>query len=165
MRSVIDSLLGNADSKALLEAGWDGRTIRISYVRYSTLAGILVSLLQSGQEAQDTESQRRAAESVFPALDIIRRAGPPDSHRAQLYSLVSDYLASHLWHVREIAARTLSSFLVSMDHMKEIISLLERAKTSANRLHGTLLTIKFLVEKENLGSGKSQLYALSLIHA
>ncbi|KAH9438168.1 hypothetical protein MCOR02_001806 [Pyricularia oryzae] len=152
LRSVIDSLLGNADSKALLEAGWDGRTIRISYVKYSTLAGILVSLLQSGQEAQDTESQRRAAESVFPALDIIRRAGPPDSHRAQLYSLVSDYLASHLWHVREIAARTLSSFLVSMDHMKEIISLLERAKTSANRLHGTLLTIKFLVEKENLGS-------------
>lgn len=102
---------------------------------------------------------------MFPALDIIRRAGPPDSHRAQLYSLVSDYLASHLWHVREIAARTLSSFLVSMDHMKEIISLLERAKTSANRLHGTLLTIKFLVEKENLGSGKSQLYALSLIRA
>ncbi|TLS28946.1 hypothetical protein PpBr36_00562 [Pyricularia pennisetigena] len=152
LRSVIDSLLGNADSKALLEAGWDGRTIRISYVKYSTLAGILVSLLQSGQEAHDTESQRRAAESVFPALDIIRRAGPPDSHRAQLYSLVSDYLASHLWHVREIAARTLSSFLVSMDHMREISSLLEKAKLSANRLHGTLLTIKFLAEKENLDS-------------
>ncbi|KAL8329312.1 hypothetical protein RB597_004850 [Gaeumannomyces tritici] len=149
LRSVIDCLLGNSDSKALLESGWDGRTIRISYVKYPTLPTILISLLQSGQGAHDTESQRRAAESVFPALDIIRRAGPPDSHRDQLYVCVSEYLASHLWHVREIAARTLSSFLVSMDWLTEIQGLLEKSRNSANRLHGTLLTIKFLMEKSS----------------
>ncbi|KAL8420035.1 hypothetical protein RB594_002984 [Gaeumannomyces avenae] len=149
LRSVIDCLLGNSDSKALLESGWDGRTIRISYVKYPTLPTILIGLLQSGQGAHDTESQRRAAESVFPALDIIRRAGPPDSHRDQLYVCVSEYLASHLWHVREIAARTLSSFLVSMDWLTEIQGLLEKSQNSANRLHGTLLTIKFLMEKSS----------------
>ncbi|KAL8370390.1 hypothetical protein RB595_000658 [Gaeumannomyces hyphopodioides] len=149
LRSVIDCLLGNSDSKALLESGWDGRTIRISYVKYPTLPTILISMLHSVQDTHDTESQRRAAESVFPALDIIRRAGPPDSHRDQLYICVSEYLASHLWHVREIAARTLSSFLVSMDWLTEIQGLLEKSRNSANRLHGTLLTIKFLMEKSS----------------
>lgn len=149
LRSLIDTLFGTTESKSTQETGWDGKTLRLSYTKYSSLPRILLSLLQSGEQAMEpgTLAQSSAAESVFPALEIIRRAGPPESNRDELYGYITKYLGSRQWHVREIAARTLCSFLVSGHWLSAVQNLLEESHGSANRLHGTLLTIKFFLER------------------
>lgn len=141
-------MFGTGESKSSLESGWDGHTIRISYIKYPTLPGVLLGLLKPGEKSLELSAQSgAAAEAVFPALDIIRRAGPPEEHRDELYGYVEGYLGSHLWHVREMAARTLCSFLLRADWVDAVKELLSRSRSDANRLHGTLLTIKFVLER------------------
>lgn len=149
LHALIATLFGTTESKASMETGWDGRTLRLSYTKHNTLPPILLSLLQSGQRAMEpsTLAQSSAAESVFPALEIIRRAGPPESHRDELYGYITKYLGSRQWHVREIAARTLCSFLLGDDWLVSVKALLAESRGSANMLHGTLLTVKFFLER------------------
>lgn len=131
-----------------MESGWDGHSVRISYNKYPTLPGVILSLLQSADKSLD-EVSSSAAEAVFPALDIIRRAGPPDEHRAELRRYIEGYLSSRIWHVREIVARTLCSFLLRDDWVAEISRLVvEGEKLGANRLHGILLTLRFVIERK-----------------
>lgn len=150
LRSLIDNLFGTNETKAAMETGWDGKTLRISYTKYPSLPPILLSLLKDGEQAMEPgtlTTPSSAAESVFPALEIIRRAGPPESHRDELYGHIAKYLGSRQWHVREIAARTLCSFLLNDEWLSSIEELLARSRGSANRMHGTLLTVKFFVER------------------
>jgi hypothetical protein len=110
---------------------------------------VILGLLQSADEALDQASS--AAEAVFPALDIIRRAGPPDEHRDELRRHIEEYLGSRIWHVREIAARTLCCFLLQGDWVAEIQRLLVvvvKSGSSTNRLHGVLLTARFVIERK-----------------
>ncbi|KAH6849766.1 putative death-receptor fusion protein-domain-containing protein [Chaetomium sp. MPI-CAGE-AT-0009] len=148
LRSLLDCLLGTGESKASIESGWDGRSVRISYNKYPTLPGVILGLLRSADETLDQTSQPGAAEAVFPALDIIRRAGPPEEHRSELQKHIEGYLGSRLWHVREIAARTLCSFLLQQEWAQEIGRLLGESGSSTNRLHGALLTARFVVERK-----------------
>ncbi|KAI1483913.1 putative death-receptor fusion protein-domain-containing protein [Daldinia eschscholtzii] len=159
LRSLIDCLFGTSESKTSIEAGWDGRTIKIPYSKFKALPALLVNLLETGQQSSGVLIGTQTAESVFPALDIIRRAGPPEEFRDRLYGIIAWYLGSHIWHVREIAARTLCSFLLRPNWLDSITDLLASAKTS-NKLHGVLLTMKFLNERlsevmpEQLSDGK-----------
>ncbi|KAI0166428.1 hypothetical protein GGR57DRAFT_496690 [Xylariaceae sp. FL1272] len=147
LRSLIDNLFGTSESKATTEAGWDGRTIKISYHKYKALPELLMSLLDLGKESCGMVMGTNTAEAVFPALDIIRRAGPPEGYRDKLYSSVSFYLGSRIWHVREIAARTLCSLLLVPTWFQAVESLVNEPNRSANKLHGALLTVKFLLER------------------
>ena len=147
LRSLIDCLLGTGESKATMESGWDGNSVRISYNKYPTLPGVILGLLQSADNVVD-EVSSSAAEAVFPALDIIRRAGPPDEHRKELREYIEGYLGSRIWHVREIAARTLCSFFLQTNWAAEITRLLASCRASINRLHGVLLTARFLLERK-----------------
>ncbi|KAI1844950.1 hypothetical protein JX266_008966 [Neoarthrinium moseri] len=146
LRSLIDVLFGTSESKTSMEAGWDGRTTRIAWHKYPALPALLVSLLEAGQVNIDL-TKGATAESVFPALDIIRRAGPPQDFKDKLYGTVSWYLGSHFWHVREIAARTLCSFLLRPQWLEPLRDILRESQSSANKLHGALLTFKFLLER------------------
>ncbi|KAI0850975.1 putative death-receptor fusion protein-domain-containing protein [Daldinia vernicosa] len=146
LRSLIDCLFGTSESKTSIEAGWDGRTIKIPYSKFKALPVLLVNLLETGQQSSGVLIGTQTAESVFPALDIIRRAGPPEEFRDKLYDIIAWYLGSHIWHVREIAARTLCSFLLKPGWLNPVSDLLASSKTS-NKLHGSLLTIKFLLER------------------
>jgi len=153
LRSLIDCLLGTGESKSTIESGWDGHSVRISYNKYPTLPGVILNLLQSGVEAVD-EVSSSAAEAVFPALDIIRRAGPPDEHRQELRVCIEGYLSSRKWHVREMAARTLCSFLLQTDWVSEVSRLVGHCGQDSNRLHGILVTAKFTIERKlGLGAG------------
>lgn len=130
-----------------MEAGWDGRSTRVAWHKYKLLPKLLVSLLKSGQATTSVSKEIATAESVFPALDIIRRAGPPEEFKDELYGIVAWYLGSHIWHVREIAARTLCSFLLHANWFGQVQTLLVTSQSSANKLHGALLTFKFLLER------------------
>ncbi|KAF9875574.1 hypothetical protein CkaCkLH20_06955 [Colletotrichum karsti] len=153
LRSLLDNLFGTNESKATLEAGWDGRSTRLQYHKYPILPNVLLNLLRSGREVMKPSTSTIAAESVFPALDIIRRAGPPEASRDELYGLVVGYLGSPVWHVREMAARALCSFLLRDDDWvtaaEKIIqdSLASGSSNLNNRLHGSLLTIKAVFER------------------
>jgi hypothetical protein len=152
LRSLIDCLFGTGESKHVTEAGWDGHTIRISYNKYPTLPGVLVGLLKSAGPSDLTPglSSTGAAEAVFPVLDIIRRAGPPDEYRNELFGYIKGYLGSKLWHVREIAARTLCSFLLSGDWVGTVKKLIDESLSvlDFNGLHGALMTAKFVLERK-----------------
>ncbi|KAI1766390.1 putative death-receptor fusion protein-domain-containing protein [Hypoxylon sp. FL1150] len=147
LRSLIDCLFGTSESKTSIEAGWDGRTVKIPYHKFKALPALLVNLLEMGQQSKGVLIGSQTAESVFPALDIIRRAGPPEEFRNKLYDIIAWYLGSRIWHVREIAARTLCSFLLKPGWLGSVEELLANSGTSANKSHGTLLTLKFLLER------------------
>ncbi|KAI1777873.1 putative death-receptor fusion protein-domain-containing protein [Hypoxylon cercidicola] len=147
LRSLIDCLFGTSESKTSIEAGWDGRTVKIPYHKFQALPALLVNLLEMGQQSKGVLIGSQTAESVFPALDIIRRAGPPEEFRDRLYDIIAWYLGSHIWHVREIAARTLCSFLLKPGWLGSVEDLLASSGLSANKSHGTLLTLKFLLER------------------
>lgn len=147
LRSLIDCLLGTNESKASIEAGWDGKTVRIPYHKFANLPAVLLNLLEMGKQADGVLIGSQSAESVFPALDIIRRAGPPEASRDELYHSISWYLGSRIWHVREIAARTLCSFLLRPGWNEDIEQLISESASLMNKLHGALMTLKFLLER------------------
>ncbi|KAI8953930.1 putative death-receptor fusion protein-domain-containing protein [Xylaria longipes] len=147
LRSLIDNLFGTNENKLAMEAGWDGRTVRISYHKFEALPSLLVNLLELGKKSSGITMGTQTAEAVFPALDIIRRAGPPEGYRQKLYDIISWYLGSHIWHVREIAARTLCSLLLTSTWLQSIEGLISGTGESSNKLHGALLTVRFLLER------------------
>lgn len=155
LRSLIDCLFGSHESKSMIEAGWDGKANRIAYHRYPNLPKVLVNLLKSGHQTIGlTSAGSSAAESVFPALDIIRRAGPPDLLRDELQVNVAKYLASPVWHVRELAARTLCSCLLHKNWFLTMQDIYEEAlaggeRLNQNHVHGVLLASKFALERLN----------------
>ncbi|KAI6785747.1 uncharacterized protein J7T54_006086 [Emericellopsis cladophorae] len=129
LRSLLNMLFGHHESKSMIEAGWDGKANRIPYHKYPALVDVLVDLLESGEKNAEAPAtlDTSGAEAVFPALDIIRRAGPPEALREKLQDLVAKYLADPVWHVREMAAHPSS-------HVQ-------------NHVHGVLLTLKFVFER------------------
>ncbi|KAG5930390.1 hypothetical protein E4U42_001636 [Claviceps africana] len=158
LRSLIDNLFGTHESKTTIEAGWDGRANRIHYHRYPNLPAVLKNLLQSGHsilnQPASASAGSAAAESVFPALDIVRRAGPPDLLRDEIQVDVAVYLSSPVWHVRDMAARTLCSCLLHKRWLEVLrqtfdTAMADRSKNKQNHIHGTLLTLKFVIERLN----------------
>lgn len=153
LRSLIDCLFGSQESKSMIEAGWDGKANRIAYHRYPSLPAALRNLLKSGHETlAQTAATASAAESVFPALDIIRRAGPPELLRDEIQVHVAVYLSSPVWHVRELAARTLTSCLLHDKWLQTIRSIFRDADASKtgnrqNHIHGVLLALKYVIER------------------
>ncbi|KAI0971132.1 putative death-receptor fusion protein-domain-containing protein [Xylaria arbuscula] len=147
LRSLIDNLFGTNENKLAMEAGWDGRTVRISYHKFKALPSLLVNLLELGKKSSGAAIGTQTAEAVFPALDIIRRAGPPEGYLEKLYDIISWYLGSHIWHVREIAARTLCSLLLTPNWLQSIAVLLTSPGQTSNKLHGALFTLRFLLER------------------
>jgi hypothetical protein len=149
LRSIIDRLFGTSESKAATESGWDGKSIKLSYEAYPNLADLLEKLLQTGTDEGKRLGQPALSviELVFPALDIIRRAGPPSSHRDSIQSSVSFHLGSPVWDVRDIAAHTICTFMLHTKWVTSVTDLLESPTTSANRRHGVLLAVKYILER------------------
>jgi len=134
-----------------IEAGWDGKSIKISYDKYPTLPDLLIKLLSEEVDAKaEIKSDISTVESVFPALDIVRRAGPPSRSRDEIYKLVIHHLGSRVWNVREMAAHAMS-VLVPQDRWAEgTKELLESQEVSANLRHGSLMAVKFILERQTV---------------
>ncbi|KIN07335.1 hypothetical protein OIDMADRAFT_108260 [Oidiodendron maius Zn] len=149
LRSLIDCFFGTSESKVYTEAGWDGLSIRLSYERYPSLPELLLHLLDTSTNHPDTirTPNTGAVESVFPTLDIIRRAGPPPTHRDEIFKLVAKHLSSRIWHVREIAARTICTLLLHEGWLSDLIVLIDNLQPSKNHIHGSLLAVKFILER------------------
>lgn len=149
LRSLIDCLFGTSDSKTAIEAGWDGKSIKISYDKYPTLPSLLVKLLSAQSEpGTQFKPEISAVESVFPALDIIRRSGPPSASRNEIYQLVMIHLGSRVWNVREMAAHAMSVLVPQDSWVEAVKELLESQQVSMNLRHGSLLAVRLILERQ-----------------
>lgn len=148
IRSLIDCLFGTSESKLITETGWDGRSVKLSYQKYPALPELLLKLLDKDTDSFETKSPAIGAiESVFPALDIIRRAGPPTSLRDEIYACVIIHLGSKVWHVRELAARTTCTLLLHKNWLLDITELFRSWRESLNWAHGVLMVTRFVLER------------------
>ncbi|KKF95395.1 putative protein.07 [Ceratocystis platani] len=103
LRSIMDCLLGTNENKTMIEAGWDGKALRIQYDKYQSVPPLLLQLLKEGSsKLKLNPTMASAAEAVFPALDIIRRAGPPKEIRDGAQNYIAEYLDSPVWHVHTV---------------------------------------------------------------
>ncbi|KAK2626029.1 hypothetical protein QTJ16_004291 [Diplocarpon rosae] len=121
-RSLADSIFGTSPSKLDIEDGWDGKSIKISYDRYPSLPETIVSLLRIG-----------TGDTVLPALDFLRRAGPPSTMKDEIEDLVSGFLGHKAWQIRETAAHTLCSLTMSKS-LVETVRRLSVETTQGRRL-------------------------------
>ncbi len=137
LRSLEDVLLGTGDSKV----SWDGKSIRLAYDQYPSLPGILIRLLSGGTANRNLGKDTAAVEAVFPALDIIRRAGPPKSHFEEVSSLVSAHLSNSSWHIRDLAATTTAALYARKSWVVSIVELLQTPYSTMNDRHGLLLAV------------------------
>ena len=136
-------MLGTSESKATTEAGWDGRSVRISYDRYPRLPGLLLKLLGSAE-----------AKEIFPALEFLRRVGPPEGQeelRDEFFAGVIVHLDDSTWDVRDLAARTACTFLLQDDWYSVLEYLFNFYSAenyrSTNGLHGTVSLAKCLLQR------------------
>ncbi|KAF2657203.1 hypothetical protein K491DRAFT_756956 [Lophiostoma macrostomum CBS 122681] len=153
-KALIERLLGSDEAQDWKEQDRNS-TSRFSYQSYPTLSGILTDLLDpSGPLKRSMESTSNnspmdlhGAEGVFPALQILRQATPPEFHRPAMMELITCLLDSPHWHLRDMAART----LVSLHHTDElydgILKLLSSLDASQNSRHGSLLALKYMLKK------------------
>jgi len=154
-KALIERLLGSSESQDWKEQN-RAKTSRFSYDDYPTLVGILSALLNpEGPLKQSIEATPEStspfdlhgAEGVFPALQILRQARPPEASLEPILASVEKLLASPHWHLRDMAARTVVA-LRSADQLFDAIFGVFRAGYGSHNLqHGTLLAVKHMTRK------------------
>lgn len=154
-KALIERLLGSSEAQDWKELG-RASTSRFSYDDYPSLVGILSDLLdpegplkQSIEKTPESTSplDLHGAEGVFPALQILRQARPPESNLGLIIALVEKLLASPHWHLRDMAARTLVSLQPVRELREAAFALLSSRHKSHNLQHGTLLAVKYMLRK------------------
>jgi len=153
-RALIDRLFGTSEQSDKGEPNNHVRTSRLSYDKYPTLPRLLIRLLGGdilrdfSKQDDDTDfSSSMPAELVFPALEIVRRAGTPAKESFIISRLVLQHLGSKIWNVREMAARTYCSLVAEKEYLDSIALLLDLDWCTSNKLQGILLSVKFMIEK------------------
>jgi hypothetical protein len=163
-KALIERLLGSDEAQDWKEQE-RAKTSRFSFDNYPSLVGILQSLLdpdgplKKSLDAPGSNSPMdlHGAEGVFPALQILRQASPPEEHRRAFVASVQQLLGSPHWHLRDMAARTATTLLRSNELSDTIEALLTRSDEPVNSRHGSLLYAKFVLRKmlhENTALGK-----------
>jgi hypothetical protein len=153
-KALIERLLGSDEAQDWKEQ-YRGKTSRFSYTNYPSLVRILTDLLDPNGPLKESMKlaegnspmDLHGAEGVFPALQILRQAPPPEKHRPAITTSVIHLLGSPHWHLREMAARTVVSLKFSHEYFDTITTLLSLRAGSQNSQHGVLLCLKYLLRK------------------
>ncbi|KAF1847315.1 HEAT repeat protein-like protein [Cucurbitaria berberidis CBS 394.84] len=154
-KALIERLLGSDEAQDWKE-NERTKTSRFSFDNYPSLVNILSDLLDpSGPLKQSIEStpdsssplDLHGAEGVFPALQILRQARPPEANLGSILASVEKILESPHWHLRDMAARTVVSLKSIPELYSAGLSLLGNLPKSHNNQHGRLLAVKFMFRK------------------
>ena len=153
----MDRFFGTNEPKETVESGWGTRSSKLSYNYFHDLPDLLVELLSMGSECVESDSSEDgifkaksdsfAVGVLMPAMEILRRAGPPDRHHVLIRQHLVTNLGSNLWHIRDLAARTFSVFVDDIDLVDAVNDLLGNCLESLNALHGSLLATKYLIQR------------------
>ncbi|KAF1964175.1 HEAT repeat protein-like protein [Bimuria novae-zelandiae CBS 107.79] len=153
-KALIERLLGSDEAQDWKERETT-RTSRFSYHDYPALVGIIKALLNPEGPLKDSldtpESNApmdlHGAEGVFPALQILRQAMPPEDHRMAILQSVTRLLSSPHWHLRDMAARTIAALYRTSELLTGVKWLLDNFEDPTNAKHGKLLCIKYCFSK------------------
>ncbi|KAF2126132.1 hypothetical protein P153DRAFT_425326 [Dothidotthia symphoricarpi CBS 119687] len=154
-KALIERLLGSDEAQDWKERD-RAKTSRFSYDNYPSLVGILTDLLDpngplkksiEGTSESSSPFDLHGAEGVFPALQILRQARPPDADLGPILKSVEKLLASPHWHLRDMAARTVVSLRSSHQLRDAAFSMLDTVPSSTNTQHGVLLAVKYMLRK------------------
>lgn len=154
-KALIERLLGSDEAQDWKEQD-RAKTSRFSYNNYPNLIHILSSLLESagikitsGARVTENPGSTEAdnTEGVFPALQILRQALPPETRRLRFREQVRCLLYSPHWHLRDMAARTFISLTRGDEYLDTSMLLLENFHGPSNYQHGTFLCLKYMVMK------------------
>lgn len=152
-RALIDRMFGTNERLEQKESVDSVTPSRLSYNKYPSLLPLLVRLLGGSVVGDNRLDQVLAspssgrAELIFPALEILRRCGLPINEEEVVVPLVTGQLGSRMWHVREMAARTLCALVTRGGYVDLASRLMSMSLKGSNHQHGALLALKFLLEK------------------
>ncbi|KAF1961684.1 HEAT repeat protein-like protein [Byssothecium circinans] len=153
-KALIERLLGSDEAQDWKER--EGiRTSRFSYNSYPSLIGILQGLLDPEGRLKESLNTPKSnspmdlhgAEGVFPALQILRQASPPEIVRRDILKSVMKLFRSPHWHLRDMAARTATSLHRPNEYPLQMKSLLNCSETSTNAQHGSLLCSRYMLSR------------------
>ncbi|CAI6334384.1 unnamed protein product [Periconia digitata] len=153
-KALIERLLGSDEAQDWKER--EGvRSSRFSFDSYPTLIGIIQNLLdpegplKESLNTPDSNSPMdlHGAEGVFPALQILRQAAPPEENRPAILQSVTKLLGSPHWHMRDMAARTVTTLHHPHEYQQAIKTLLECYDQPTNTQHGSLLGAKYMLRR------------------
>lgn len=154
-KALIERLLGSDEAQDWKERE-RAKTSRFSYDDYPNLIGMLSKLLDSEgplkQSIEDTPNSSspldlHGAEGVFPALQILRQARPPEDTLELLVLSVEKLFVSPHWHLRDMAVRTVVSLRTTQQLHKEILLLLRSERGLPNLQHGKWLAVRYMLRK------------------
>ncbi|KAF2844857.1 HEAT repeat protein-like protein [Plenodomus tracheiphilus IPT5] len=154
-KALIERLLGSDEAQDWKERE-RAKTSRFSYDFFPTLPKMLSDLLDPNgplKKSMSTTSDSTSpfdlhgAEGVFPALQILRQARPPQPHLVTIQKAVTNLLSSPHWHLRDMAARTAVSMRPINQLYAVTTSQISTVPSSTNQQHGVLLTIKYMYIK------------------
>lgn len=154
-KALADRLFGTNESRNK-DTKENSKTTKFLYNKHPNLPELLKNLLRqptvlsSPTEPDDqgvsTVPGLGPPEAVFPAMDIIRRAGLPRANDAELRESILFYMGSEIWHVRDMAARTFCSLVKRERFVEEVSYLINLPWVSNNALHGQLLCARYLLQ-------------------
>lgn len=145
----MDFLLGG-ETKLEMEQGWTSEGAKIAFAKFPGLVNLLLSMLEEGwsDNIVDVDGIVGTIEKLFPALDIIRRAGVPTENREIVFMNVANHLGSHVWQVRDLAARAICALTPNTNWQLSAEQLMVLKDGSTNLEHGILLAIQYRFERE-----------------
>ncbi len=154
-RALIDRLFGTNDPLNGDQSHDDSTPSKLSYDRYPGLPQLLIRQLggnvmgeKSNHNNNGNTASSMSPELVFPALDILHRAGPPVIERENICHLVKQQMGSKIWNIREMAARTMCSFVSKKEYLSLCAELLDSESIRTNNMwHGILMCVKLLIER------------------
>ncbi|KAI4724759.1 hypothetical protein E4T49_07502 [Aureobasidium sp. EXF-10728] len=139
-RALMDRLIGTND--AFLEEDTHTQS-RLSDEAITSLMHVVLQLLST-----ETEVNQVKAEVVFPALQLLQRVQPPSGMSERIQSSVLRLASNRQWLVRDKAAKTYSTLVPARDRVSRVAELLRRETRCQNETHGTLLAVKYLIERQ-----------------
>ena len=157
LKALINRLLGKNEANSSTKSTSSPDITDLLYDKFPNLPDLIVKLLQPYNQfmksaieptlAKGLTMDIPQAQKVFPALEIIQRAGMPPKYRLTIKSLLLWHLGSTIWYIRKKSAKTISIVTDASSFYDEVTELLQEPWSTQNSLHGRLLCVRDLLFK------------------
>lgn len=132
------------------------RFSRLVYEKYPILSDLILKLFCKRSALKNsltftpiTSDDSQAIHMTYPAMEIIERFGVPKAEQGPVKNLLFRLLDSHIWHLREKAAKILASFTDEREIIRKIQEVAGNVPISQNPLHGLFLCWKFMNQQRS----------------
>ena len=165
-RSLIDRLIGSNESIRDSRKSHQTREYTI-YEKHPGLFDMARVILEeslgtskaSMSPANEGKQSVTADDTIFPVLELLRKAPPMSSESNRISPYVLSAAASSEWNIRDLASRTFAAVVGGSDLIHQIETPSSAGLMTSNALHGrlccTLLTFLNSVDRAHDGTERS----------